>query len=503
MGTGIFSAAPPAFDELAERGKAASPHFALTRFVLLRLLGLIYLCAFLVFVQQGLPLVGEHGLLPARSYLQGTTFWEAPTLFRLGVSDGAMMAVGWLGVLLSTLVLLGCTNAVVMAALWLLYLSVDHIGQVFWSFGWENQLLETGFLAIFLCPLTSLTPFPKAPAPIAVLFLFRWLAFRIFLGAGLIKLRGDPCWKDLTCLDYHFETQPVPSPLTPFFHFLPDWAHKGGVVFNHAAELVAPFGFFGPRAVRHTAGLVAIAFQLTLIASGNLAFLNWLTIVPLIACLDDGLLQHVFPQRLTAPLALAEQRESSLAHRWVVGFLTALIAILSLQVVDNLVSPKQRMNRSFDPLSLVNTYGAFGTVGRERDELVIEGSDDGGASWRTYELPCKPTDPNRRPCWMSPYHFRLDWQIWFAAMSGVDDEPWMVHLVWKLLHGDAGALSLLDGNPFPSKPPEIIRVRLFRYRLNRYGVPAWWTREERGDWLPPLTKDSPELKEFLEAYGWR
>lgn len=476
--------------------------YALTRFLILRLLGLIYLCAFLVFVQQGLPLIGEHGLLPAKSFLAGTTFFEAPTLFRFAPSDGAMLAVGWLGVGLSALVLLGCTNALVMAALWLLYLSVDHAGQLFWGFGWESQLLETGFLAVFFCPLTSVTPFPQRPAPRVMIFLFRWLAFRIFLGAGLIKLRGDPCWRELTCLDYHFETQPIPSPLTPFFHFLPKWALKAGVVFNHVAELVAPWGFFGPRPARLVCGLVAIAFQLALIASGNLSFLNWLTVVPLIACLDDRLLQHLFPQRLAAPLALAEREPSHPAHRWTAGVLTALIAILSLQVSANLLSKNQHMNRTYDPFSMVNTYGAFGSVGRERDELIIEGTDDGGATWRPYELVCKPGDPNRRPCWMSPFHFRLDWQLWFAAMSSPDDDPWVVHLVWKLLHADPGTLSLFAGNPFPQGAPQQIRVRLFRYRLNHYGEPGWWTREERGEWLPPFSADSPRLELFLQQYGW-
>src|SRR5438128_805478 len=161
----------------------AEPTYALTRFVMLRLLGLIYLCAFGVFVQQGLPLIGEHGLLPANTFLAGTTFFEAPTLFRLHCTDGAMLAVGWTGLVLSALVLAGVTNAGVMALLWLLYLSVDHAGQLFWGFGWESQLLETGFLAIFFCPLRSVTPFPPRPAPLALIFLFRWLAFRIFIGA--------------------------------------------------------------------------------------------------------------------------------------------------------------------------------------------------------------------------------------------------------------------------------------------------------------------------------
>jgi len=478
--------------------------YSLTRFVMLRLVGLTYLCAFGVFLQQGLPLIGEHGLLPASAFLPQTTFFEAPTLFRLlGTSDGALLAVGAVGFVLALLVLLGCTNAGVMALLWVLYLSVDRIGQTFWGFGWESQLLETGFLSIFFCPLTSVTPFPKRPAPLAVVFLYRWLAFRLFLGAGLIKLRGDPCWLELTCLDFHFETQPIPSPLTPFFHFLPGWAHKAGVLFNHVAELIAPWGFFGPRPARIICGLIAIAFQLTLIASGNLSFLNWLSLIPLIACLDDGLLQHFFPGRLTAPLALAEREPSDLKHRWAAGVLTAVVAVLSLQVVANLLSKHQHMNRTYDPFSLVNTYGAFGSVGRERDELVIEGSGDGGATWRAYELKCKPGDPDRRPCWMSPFHFRLDWQVWFAAMSSAEDEPWMVHFVWKLLHHDEGARSLLANDPFPAAPPGLIRVRLFRYRLKRYGEGGWWSREEKGEWLHAVSKDTPELRDFIAAYGWR
>ena len=160
------------------------------------------------------------------------------------------------------------------------------------------------------------------------------------------------------------------------------------------------------------------------------------------------------------------------------------------------------MNANFDPFSLVNTYGAFGSVGRERKELVVEGTDD-GVTWRAYDFKCKPTDVDRRPCWMSPFHFRLDWQIWFAAMSDPDSEPWMVHLVWKLLHGDAGALSLLAGNPFPAAPPKSIRIRLFIYRLERYGSPHWWTREELGEWLPPFSADSEKLRAFIEQYGWR
>jgi len=177
------------------------------------------------------------------------------------------------------------------------------------------------------------------------------------------------------------------------------------------------------------------------------------------------------------------------------------VALLSIDPVANLLSSRQRMNTSFQPLALVNTYGAFGSVGRVRNEIVFEGSHD-GETWRAYEFKCKPGDPRRRPCLMSPYHYRLDWQIWFAAMGPVEDEPWTVHLAWKLLHNDAGALGLLAGNPFPEGPPRFLRARLFRYRFATRAEAGVWHRELLGDWLPVLRADDPNLLELLRDYGW-
>src|SRR5262245_25266595 len=186
------------------------------------------------------------------------------------------MAAG--GLALSLLVLLGWANAILMALLWALYLSFVHIGQDWYGYGWEIQLLETGFLAVFLCPLVDGRPFPKRPPPAGVIWLYRWLIFRIMLGAGLIKLRGDPCWRDLTCLYFHYETQPIPNPLSRTFHFLPRVVLRGGALFNHVSELAAPWFAFVPwRAARHAAGAILLLFQASLILSGNLSFLNWLT----------------------------------------------------------------------------------------------------------------------------------------------------------------------------------------------------------------------------------
>jgi hypothetical protein len=477
--------------------------------VLLRLLGLVYATAFLILVQQQDPLIGDGGILPAGRYLarieavvgsRADAISALPTLFWLDASDGARHAAAWAGFGLSLAVLLGATNALLQLALWALYLSFVQVGQLFYGYGWETQLCETGFLAIFLCPVRSIGPFASAPPPL-VIWLYRWLIARIMVGAGLIKLRGDSCWRDLTCLVYHYETQPVPNPLSWWLNAAPRWVHVAGTAFNHAVELGAPFLMLAGRIGCRIAGVAFIAFQLVLIASGNLSFLNWLTIVPAIACLDDGWLRHAIPARWrgTVETQLAGC-VPSYSQRVAAALLTALVAALSIAPVRNMLSPHQAMNRSFDPLHLVNTYGAFGSVGRERYEIVLEGTRDAepgpNAHWEAYEFPCKPGDPQRRPCVISPYHYRIDWQLWFAAMSEIGDEPWLVRLVWKLLRGDADVKPLLARDPFPDAPPRFVRAELWRYQFTRPGdgSNAWWRRTWTREYLRPVSLDDPALR---------
>jgi hypothetical protein len=498
------------------RDDPSGPGHWLGRFVLLRLLGLVYLMAFMTLVNQGPGLIGARGLLPAADFLaeaaaqlggRGAGFWEMPTLFWLNASDRFILGAGWVGIALSLLVVAGYANALMLAALCVLQISVAAIGQDFYGFGWELQLVETGFLCIFLCPLLDGRPFPRRPAPALVIWLLRWLAVRIMWGAGLIKLRGDPCWSNLTCLDFHFETQPIPSPLTAAFHFLPAWLHKLGVLFNHVVELAAPFLVLAPwwRA-RYVGGALMLALQLVLIASGNLSFLNWLTLVPILACFDDRLWRRLLPRRIVARVERA--RAAAIPSRTqgaTVAVVAVMVALLSIPVVVNLLSGKQFMNTSFTRLPLVNTYGAFGTVGRERLQLVFEGTTDDeitpATSWRAYEWKCQPGDPARRPCWMSPYHYRLDWLLWFAAMGAPRDYPWAVHLAWKLLDAEPAVLSLIATDPFGGTPPRHIRVDLYRYRFAR-GTSAWWTRERVATWLPPVSRDNEELQLYLHRQGW-
>jgi hypothetical protein len=373
-------------------------------------------------------------------------------------------------------------SAAVWLALWALYLSVVNVGQTFYGFGWETLLLEAGFLAVFLGPAAT------AP-PTLVLWLYRWLLFRVEFGAGLIKLRGDRCWRDLSCLDYHHETQPLPGPLSWFFHHLPRPLHRAEVLANHATQLVVPFGLFAPQPVARVAALVIVVTQAWLLVSGNFSWLNLITIVLACAALDDALLRAVLP--VGPPATLADPARWQQAA--VVG-LFALVAALSIRPAGNLVARRQLMNASFDPLRLVNTYGAFGAITRVRREVVLEGTDDpapGPATvWREYQFKAKPGDPCRRPRQVAPYHLRLDWLLWFAAMSPPAAHPWLVTLVTRLLEHDKATLALLGPDPFPDRPPALVRARLYRYRFTtraeRRQTGAWWSRELVGEYLPPL-----------------
>jgi hypothetical protein len=516
---GFFQSLLAALTRLVDkvaRDLPATPGHWLARFVLLRLLGIVYLMAFLTLVNQGPALIGEKGLLPAVDFLTDVSkqlgsraagFAELPSFFWLSARDAALRGAGWVGIGLSLVVLAGYANALILIALCALQISIINVGQTFYGFGWEIQLVETGFLCIFLCPLLDGRPFPRRTPSLLVIWLLRWLAVRIMWGAGLIKLRGDPCWRDLTCLDFHFETQPIPNPLTPFFHALPPGVHKVGVVFNHVVELAAPFFVFGTRRIRNLAGALMVALQVILILSGNLSFLNWLTLVPVLACFDDGLWRRVLPARLVARSDAARAAATTSRAQGVAGVVLGVaIVALSFSPVLNMLSGGQIMNTSFTRLPLVNTYGAFGSVGRERAQLIVEGTRDEtitpDTKWLAYEFKCQPGDLGRRPCWMSPYHYRLDWLLWFAAMGTPREYPWAVHLVSKLLEADPATLGLLATDPFDGAPPRYIHVEIYRYSFAPRGSKLWWVRTRLGAWLPPLSRDDRDLQAFLRAQGW-
>jgi hypothetical protein len=471
--------------------------FWLVRWLFQRGLAAIYLVAFIAALRQFPALLGERGLLPVPRFLERTSFRETPSLFHLRYSDRLFIVVAWIGIALSAVALGGLSeagpawvSAIVWLVLWVLYLSIVNVGQTFYAFGWESMLVEAGFFAMFLGPTHV------EPSAIPILAL-RWMLFRTELGAGLIKLRHDRCWRDLTCLYYHHETQPMPNRLSWSAHRLPKWAHRSGVVFSHFVQLVAPFGLFLPQPVSAIAGALIIIHQLLLIVTGNYAWLNWLTVVLGITAFSDSTLLSWIPM---APPELAAR---TLPNDILLYALAVATIALSVQPTLNFFSRRQKMNASYNPLHIVNSYGAFGSVTRERHEIVIEGTaDPAGSDWKAYEFAGKPGDPNRRPRQFAPYHLRLDWSMWFLPLSIVRSgriaayghELWFLRLVEKLLAGDRATTRLLRDNPFSERPPAAIRARLYRYRFTdraqREATGAWWTREHVGEYLPPVRAPS-------------
>jgi lipase maturation factor len=460
--------------------------YAVSRLIFERALALIYLIAFLCAANQFVPLLGEHGLLPVQRYVARVPFSSNPSLFYAAPTDLAFRAAAWLGIAVSLGLLTGLLQRWAPAAssawatLWVLYLSFVNVGQIFYGFGWESLLLETGFFAIFLGGATT------APSAFLI-FIWRWILFRDMFGAGLIKLRGDSCWRDLTCLNYYFETQPIPNALSWYFHWLPANVHRAGVAFNHVAELAIPFGYFAPQPIAGVAGLITILFQLTLIVSGNLSWLNWMTIVLCIPTLDDRWFAWV-------PVSAPGIELPPLVQRLGIYAVVVLVAALSVRPIVNMLSPNQLMNFSFNPVHLVNTYGAFGSITRQRDEIVIAGTSDqvltASTGWREYEFKGKPGLLSRRPPQIAPYHLRLDWLMWFAGMGSPEEHPWFTALIVKLLQGDAATLALLRTNPFPDHPPRYVRALYYRYRFStpdeRRQTGDWWKRELEGTYFGPV-----------------
>jgi len=459
-----------------------------SRFLFERALAAMYLVGFAVAVNQFVPLLGERGLLPVSRFTQLVPFRSSPSLFFLSPTDTAFRVGAWLGVGLAVLVLTGwpqqrgtAVSAIVWALMWVLYLSFVNVGQTFYGFGWETLLLEAGFLAIFLGGRTTI------PSK-WLIWMNRWLLFRVMFGAGLIKIRGDSCWRDLTCLNFYFETQPIPNALSWYFHWLPETVHKAGVAINHVVELAVPFAYFAPQPIAGIAGLVTIAFQGVLIVSGNLSWLNWLTLVLCIPTLDDRFLSWL-------PISPPALSEPELVHRGAIYVLAAVVALLSVAPTLNILSATQVMNTSFEPFHLVNTYGAFGTITRTRYEIVIEGTDEANVSpntaWHEYEFKGKPGDPTRHAPQIAPYHLRLDWLMWFEAFSPQPQDEWFIALLQQLLRGDAATLALLKTNPFPDRAPRFLRARYYRYWFTtadeRRQTGRWWNRQLVREYVPPIT----------------
>lgn len=459
--------------------------YDVAREVLQRGVGVLLCLAFLQALRQFRPLLGEHGLAPVSTFTARVRFRDAPSLFHRRYSDRLLVVVAWAGMVGATGLVAGLPQAgpwwvptLVLLVLWWFYLSILNVGQRFYGFGWEMLLCELTFLVAWFGS-------SAVPVPFLIVLATRWLLFRVELGAGLIKWRGGREWRDLTALDHHHETQPMPGPFSWHAHHLPRWWHRVEVVGTHVSQLGVPWLLWLPQPLPSIAGVVVVLTQGWLVVTGNFAWLNWATIVLGAAMISDSVWATLLGWVPFVPdigTHSAGGTDLPVDHVVVVTAVGAALAVLSVRPALNLASRHQRMNASFEPLRLVNAYGAFGSVTRHRDEVVVEGSlaqRPGPDDWREYEFYGKPGDVRRRPPQVAPYHLRLDWLMWFLPL-GPGGALWFERLLLRLLEADPATLRLLRHDPFGGERPRWVRARLYRYRFStpeeRRRTGAWWVR---------------------------
>jgi lipase maturation factor 1 len=468
----------------------------------LRLLAVVYGCAFGSLLAQIGGLIGESGILPAREWLDAVRaqtgvarYWLVPTLCWLGDSDAVLYTLCAAGLVLSVLAFCEVAVAASLAALWVLYLSLAVVGQDFLSFQWDSLLLEAGFLSIFLAPWGLSRRSLASEVPAIPRWLLRWLLFRLMFFSGVVKLAsGDPAWRGLAALRFHYETQPLPTPAAWYAHQLPGGFQIFSVVVMFAVELALPWLIFGPRRLRIAAAGGFVGLQGLIALTGNYAFFNILTIALCVLLLDDSALParwrgtgahlpgHTWPKAVLIALAT------------LVGVLSGVHVLATLGLGRIVPRPVVALYRMAAPFEIVNGYGLFAVMTTTRREIVVEGTDD-GTHWQAYEFRFKAGDPQRALFLVAPHQPRLDWQMWFAALGPWEDSHWFEAFEARLLTASPSVLRLLARDPFGGRPPQQVRARLFQYRFTtpaeRRQDGAIWFREELGAFGPTLVLRHP------------
>ncbi len=474
--------------------------FCFSRWLFLRVLGCIYLIAFFSLWVQIHGLVGSNGILPAEQYLAdvhqqiGTRGYHLfPTLFWLNPTDACLHFLCAGGVLLSFLLIAGIFAPFTLVGLWGFYLSLVTVGQVFLSFQWDVLLLEAGFLAIFFAPMQLRDAFTRAWEPSsAFLWLLRWLLFRLMFASGFVKLASDETWRNLTALNFHYETQPLPTWIGWYVHQLPEWFHKISVIGMFGVELVIPFLIFAPRRLRTIGCIGLVGLQLLILLTGNYCFFNLLTIALCLLLIDDLTWKRLLPKRFMpgiCPIQLPPRRYGRIC---IAGVTVLLFLLSSIRFGGQLFREARLPDVAWiSPFRSVNTYGLFADMTETRPEIVVEGSND-RLTWTTYQFRWKPGELTRAPGWVAPHQPRLDWQMWFAALQGsYQNTSWFLNFVAALLQGKPEVLKLLAENPFPDRPPRYIRATLYDYRFTEIATKraagTWWAREWKGIYCPAIS----------------
>ena len=478
----------------------AAANYSIGAWLFLRALGIIYALAFLSLAIQIKGLAGRDGILPAREFLQQTreaygrqSFFQVPTLCWLNNTDNFLKFLCWAGAVLGALVACGLVQLPALILAWLFYLSLFSVARLFLGYQWDSLLLEAGFLAIFLAPWRLAPAGPIDIPPWPILVLLYWLLFRLIFLSGFVKLRsGDQTWKQLTALAYHYFTQPLPTPPSWSAHQLSKAIHKSSAIVMFAIELGAPFLIFAPPPLRHVAALLIVVLMLLIMLTGNYAFFNLLTVALCFPLLNNAFYTSILDQPLSATAATAWPPMVPIAVATLL-ITFSVIRLLRLFRVDARIV--QAIGNFLDSWPIVNHYGLFSIMTTSRLEIVVEGSRD-GKTWLPYEFKFKPGDLKRAPPWVAPHQPRLDWQMWFAALSDYRLNSWFVAFLIRLLQGSAPVLAMLKDNPFPNSPPIYVRAVVYEYRFTtraqRRASGAWWTREKRWLYCPVYSLRGPE-----------
>ena len=482
------------------------PDHYLTRWLFLRLLGVIYLIAFISLWTQIIGLIGHNGIIPVDQYMPAIKqqcdeqdfglerYHILPTLCWLNTSDGFLQFQCGAGVFLAIVVIIGIAPAPALALLWLLYLSLVTVGRDFLGFQWDNLLLETGFLSIFFAPWQLLPKLSReAPPSRIALWLLRLLLFKLMFSSGCVKLAsGDPAWRNLTALTFHYSTQPLPTWIAWYASQSPLWFLKFSCVGMFVIELCAPFLIFMPRRIRFAGAAAIASLQILIMLTGNYTFFNWLTLALCLLLLDDFVLRAVLPSRFTRQHAGRKARPHwqlafTIPLACIFGSISILQIVSLLGVQGILLAPIAALDARLEPFRTINGYGLFAVMTTSRHEIIVQGSND-GVHWLDYEFKYKPGDLNRRPAFVAPFQPRLDWQMWFAALGNYEQNPWFGNFCVRLLQGSPQVLALIAKNPFPDKPPVYIRAEVYDYHFSnvteRWATGAWWNREYLGEYLP-------------------
>lgn len=462
------------------------PTYDLITWLFLRGLGILFLIAFYSFGTQALGLIGHEGIIPVKNFLAAVksqfgnyAYWYVPNLFWINDSDLMIQCVSFVGGFFSLCLIVNIAPRLCLLIMYVCYLTLIYGGQVFMTFQWDMLLIEISIIALFLVRFRILG-----------IWLLRWLTFRFFFVSGIVKIAsGDPSWWDLTALNYHFLTQPLPTPLAWYAYYLPETILRFLTGFTLFIELIIPFFIFMPRRMRWFAAILFLGLQISILLTGNYNFFNLTAMLLVLSLLDDN---HLSALRFGGQAPCKNQAWK--VTKYLAGvYVGCAIIISSAQFNSRYLGYVPYfsgwLQSIIAPLQLVNSYGPFAVMTKKRYEIIVEGTDD-GVNWKEYEFIYKPGELNQRPLINIPFQPRLDWQMWFAALTAPQNSPWFFGFMEQLLHNSPAVTSLLKTNPFKESPPVFVRALFYDYRYTTEAeykkTHHWWDRTLVGIFVPPV-----------------